>query len=299
MLAVFTIPKPFEGHIGIIQRNALESWIRLRPECQVLVCGNEAGAAETAAELGVEHVAGVERNEFGTPLLDSTFAAVEARARRPLLCYVNADILLLSDFVDAAGRAAGRKPKFLMIGQRWDLDVNEPIDFGRSDWEAALRGRTARAGTLHPPSGSDYFVYPRGAIGRLPSFAVGRPGWDNWMIYRARRLGWPVVDATASALVIHQNHAYGHVTQARDAAWEGPEADRHRELIGSEERIFTIADATHRLTPEGLRVALGPRRIRRRIRTFMILSPLLRRVRAALRGARSPARLPRERSESD
>ena len=26
MLTIFTTPKPFRGHIGIIQRNALKSW---------------------------------------------------------------------------------------------------------------------------------------------------------------------------------------------------------------------------------------------------------------------------------
>lgn len=283
MLTIFTIPKPFDGHIGLIQRNALGSWARLRPECQVIVCGDEPGAAEAASAAGAEHIAGIERNEFGTPLLGSAFAAVERRAKRPFVCYVNADILLLGDFVGAVGRVAREKPKFLMIGRRWDLDVKEPIDFRRDDWEAGLRERTARAGTLHPPSGSDYFVYPRGAMGDLPPFAVGRPGWDNWMIYRARSRRLAVVDATASALVIHQNHAYGHVAQARDAAWEGPEADRNRELIGAGERIFTIADATHRLTPEGVKLVLDSEGIRRRLRAFAILTPVLSRVRAMLR----------------
>ncbi|MGH7682683.1 MAG: glycosyl transferase family 2, partial [Candidatus Eiseniibacteriota bacterium] len=204
MLTIFTVPKPFQGHIGVIQKNAIGSWRALRPECQVILCGDEAGTAETAAALGVETIPDVERNRFGTPLLSSVFAAVEAKARHDILCYVNADILLLSDFLDAARRCAAARPRFLMVGQRWDLDVTEPIAFG-AGWEAELRGGVERAGSLHPPSGSDYFVYPRGALGELPEFAVGRPGWDNWMIYRARSLRWPVIDATESARIIHQN----------------------------------------------------------------------------------------------
>ena len=27
MLTIFTIPKPFIGHIGVIQRNAIMSWL--------------------------------------------------------------------------------------------------------------------------------------------------------------------------------------------------------------------------------------------------------------------------------
>lgn len=278
MLTIFTIPKPFEGHIGVIQRNAIWSWRELRPACQIFLCGDEAGTAEAAASIGAEQIVDIERNTFGTPLLNSVFAAVEAKASHPLLCYVNADIILLSDFVEAAARLAEAKPRFLMVGQRWDLDVTEPLPFDGREWERDLRARVGRDGTLHPPSGSDYFVYPRGAFGALPPFAVGRPGWDNWMIYRARELRWPVVDVTAATLVIHQNHAYGHVKQATDGAWEGPEADRNRELIGAGERIFTLSDVTHRLTPAGVRRALTPAHLKRRLRTLAVFSPVLGRL---------------------
>src|SRR5882672_10027794 len=119
MLTIFTVPKPFDGHIGTIKRNAIQSWSCLRPECQVLLCGDEAGTAEAAATLGADRIPAVDRNEFGTPLLSSVFSAAEARAERDLLCYVNADILLLSDFAEAVTRVAESKRRFLMVGQRW------------------------------------------------------------------------------------------------------------------------------------------------------------------------------------
>jgi hypothetical protein len=290
MLTIFTVPKPFDGHIGVIQRNAIQSWLRLRPACQVLLCGDETGADEAAATLGADRIPGVERNEFGTPLLSSVFAAAEARAERDLLCYVNADILLLSDFAEAARRVAESKRRFLMVGQRWDLDVTQPLSFHQREWEGELRARVVRLGALHPPSGSDYFVYPRGASDGLPPFAVGRPGWDNWMIYDARRRRVPVVDATEATLVIHQNHAYGHVKQATGEAWEGPEGDRNRELIGGGDRIFTLADATHCLTSAGLRRALTPTHFKRRLRTLAVLVPVLGRIYRILRPAARPPR---------
>jgi len=283
MLTIFTVPKPFDGHIGIIQRNAIQSWLYLRPACQVLLCGEEAGTAEAAATLGADRIPVVDRNEFGTPLLSSVFAAAESHAQRDLLCYVNADIILLSDFVEAVKRVAESRRHFLMVGQRWDLDVTEPLAFGQREWERELRARTERMGALHPPSGSDYFVYRRDTLGALPPFAVGRPGWDNWMIYHARDRKMPVVDATEAALVIHQNHAYGHVKHGTGAAWEGPEGDRNLDLIGGEERIFTLADATHRLTRAGLRRALSPRHVKRRLRTMAVFGPALRLVHRILK----------------
>jgi hypothetical protein len=289
MLTIFTVPKPFAGHIGIIQRNAIQSWRRLRPACQVFLCGNEAGTAETAAALGADQIPAVELNEFGTPLLSSVFAAVEARAAHDLICYVNADIILLSDFAEAARRIAESKQRFLMVGQRWDIDVTEPLDFERPDWEQAIRLSVERAGSLHPPSGSDYFVFRRGTVGALPPFAVGRPGWDNWMIYRARHQRAAVVDATRVTLVVHQNHAYGHVKQSTGPAWEGPEGDRNLSLIGGSDRIYTLADATHRLTAGGVRRALSPAHLKRRIRTMAVVAPALRRLRAIFRPGRRPS----------
>ena len=77
MLTIFTTPKPFLGHTGIIQRNALESWRRLRPTAQILVFGDAEGAAEAAAAAGVRYVREIETNEYGTPLVSAVFAEAE------------------------------------------------------------------------------------------------------------------------------------------------------------------------------------------------------------------------------
>jgi hypothetical protein len=46
MPTFFTTAKPFPGHDGIIQRNALKSWTRLHPEVEVILFGDEGGAAK-------------------------------------------------------------------------------------------------------------------------------------------------------------------------------------------------------------------------------------------------------------
>jgi hypothetical protein len=66
MLTIFSIPKPFRGHIAVIQRNAIRSWKTVNPECQIILFGDEEGVAEIAAELRVQHEPYVQRNEFGT-----------------------------------------------------------------------------------------------------------------------------------------------------------------------------------------------------------------------------------------
>src|SRR5262249_23699644 len=179
---------------------------------------------------------------------------------------------------------------FVMVGQRWDIDLSAPWDFEGFDWQARLRGYVAECGILHPPSGSDYFVFPRdSALGDLPPFAVGRPAWDNWFIYLARKMKIAVIDATGVVMALHQNHGYDHVADRRDA-WTGPEGDRNLELAGGWEHVFTLLDATHRLTAGRVRPTLGYRYLRRRLGTLPVLVPRLGRVVRGLARATEPLR---------
>lgn len=273
MLTLFSIPKAFAGHVGIIQENAVRSWCRL-PGCEVILLGREAGTAEVAARHGARWLPDVALNEHGTPLLDSAFQLARTAAIHPLLCYVNGDIVFLDDLLAAVSQVRFRE--FLMAGQRWNLDVTEPLDFDAEGWEARLRDRVRREGMLYPAYGIDYFVFRRdGELGRLPPFAVGRPSWDNWFIYDARRRGAKVIDATAAVTAIHQNHDYAHVKQRAGPAWEGPEGDRNLALAGGTGRLLGLQDATHILRDGRVVAALDREHLWRKVVTIPTLYPWL------------------------
>lgn len=244
-LTIFTTPKPFTNpHIAVIQRNALQSWKQLGPEVQVVVVGDEEGLAKAAAELGLLHLPGVARNSQGTPLVSSIFSMALEAGTAPVLAYVNADILLLPDFLSAAQQAARQPVPFLLVGQRWDLDVTQPIDFSPG-WVDRLRSRLDQEGRLHPPSGSDYFIFPRGSFANMPAFAIGRAGWDNWMIYEARRQGWLLANATRAIRIVHQNHDYSHLPGGQPH-YRLPETFENVRLAGGKRTIFRLEDANRR-----------------------------------------------------
>ncbi|MEM3484209.1 MAG: glycosyltransferase family A protein [Candidatus Methanomethyliaceae archaeon] len=262
MLTLFSIPKPFRGHIAIIQRNAIRSWTLLQPACEIILFGDDENTAEVAAEFGVRHVPGVTRNEYGTPLVSDLFKQAQRLATYKLLCYVNADIILLSDFLATARRIPFRR--FLMVGRRWDVDLDRPWDFDHPDWERRLREYVRNNGKVHPPTGTDYFVFTPGLWERIPPFAIGRPAWDNWMIYEARASGAAVIDATRAVMAIHQNHDYAHIPDGVTGLWKGPEAQRNLALAGGYEHVFILTDATWLLTPRWLVPALTREHLRRR-----------------------------------
>jgi hypothetical protein len=52
--------------------------MRLGKDVQVILLGDEAGIAEAAREFSDEHVPDIERTKYGTPLVNSAFAAAAA-----------------------------------------------------------------------------------------------------------------------------------------------------------------------------------------------------------------------------
>ncbi len=273
MLTVFTTPKPFRGHIGVIQTNAIQSWLLLHPEPEVILIGSEEGTAEVASRFGIRHLPDVECSEYGTPLVSSIFSVAQNTAKYQLMCYVNADIILFSDFLAAVQRV--HKYPFLMIGQRWDVELNEAVNFDDTQWESRLRTHVAEHGKLHSKSGIDYFVFSCGLYRDILPFAIGRSGWDNWLVYQARLLKAPVIDATKVITAVHQNHDYSHIPSGETVVWKGPESIRNLELTGGGEHAFTLEHATWILTSEGIRRALTMRHLYFQMRAIPILYPRL------------------------
>jgi len=258
VLTIFTTAKPFRGHIGIIQRNALQSWKALHPGIEIILFGADEGAAEAAREFGLRHEPHAERNERGSKRLDFMFARAQAIARHGILCYINCDIILMQDFWRAIERVRATHREFLMVGRRWDTDVTEPLAFARpdgqaTDWAQKLRSLTLRRGRKCTAEWIDYFAFSRGLYGPdMPPFVL-RVFWDNWLVWKALDSGSPVIDASRAVMAVHQNHDYSHHPQGKAGIWNGEEAGLNAQLAGGWRHLRTIADATELLTPEGLK----------------------------------------------
>lgn len=271
LITIFTTPKPFTNpHIDLIQRNAIQSWQHLSDDVNVILIGDEPGMAEFADEAGLLHLPLVARNPLGTPLVNSIFGIAHQISISPLLAYVNADILLLPQLVDTVSQVYCQLKEFLIVGQRYDLSLQTPLDF-TPGWDARLLAEIHTRGRLHPPAGSDYFIFPRTCFTDLPNFAIGRAGWDNWMIYHARKEGLPVVDASSAITVIHQDHDYSHLPNGQPH-YRLPESTENLRLAGGRRTIFTLEDANRRILDGALeRIPLRLRKLAREIEIFPLV----------------------------
>ena len=273
MLTFFTTAKPFRGHDGIIQRNALKSWKLLHPDIEVVLFGDDEGAAEVCADLGLRHEAYVER-DGKVPYVNFMFARAQKIARHDYLCYSNCDIIFFSDLLKAFERALLWRRRFLLVAQRWDTDIAGELNFANSDWATELR-RFARAqGFLQDSSFVDFFLFPRGLYDVIPPLVVGYCFWDHWMVWRALSSRAPVLDVSSVILALHQNHGYAPETQRVKGSVADPRSLQNFELTQSGKQTRAIQHSTHQLTREG--------RVRSRRFRLLLEATHLYRVRQAV-----------------
>jgi hypothetical protein len=260
LVTILAMPKPFIGHIGVIQRNAIKSWTKLEPRPDIFLFGEEDGTAEIAAELHIGNLRDIQRSDLGTPLLSDLWQRARQTAKTPLLCYLNSDIILLQDFQRAVAAIHQQLPKFLAVTHRWEIDLPYELDFA---------GATPlHLGSLPPGfSGShtaiDVFVFAHDMYVDVPPLALGRAWFDQWLIKDALLHDWPVVDITRVARAIHQKHEYTHIAGGQRGAYGGEEARRNLDIYGGVQHAYTLLNATHELLPDG-----SIRRIRYRREKF-------------------------------
>lgn len=249
MPTIFSCPKPFSGHFAVIQKNAIRSWTLLKPCPHIILIGNEPGTAEVCRELNLMHVPDVRRNEYGTPLMSSIFE-IGQKDSKGLLVYINADIILMDDFVPAVQTLAQHFNQFVAVGHRWDVGIREDLKYSLG-WEKEMRELTQKSGKRRHHCAMDCFVFPKGLADGFPDFALGRPMWDNWFIYKVQQRAVPVIDFTEVVYVVHQAHDYSHY-KLEGGVWGGPEAKENLKLAGGYRHAYTIRDADYRLTKDGL-----------------------------------------------
>lgn len=253
MVTIFSTPKPFKGHEAITQRNALQSWTLLHPEVEILLFGDDEGAREMSEELRIKHIPKIRRSEYGAPFLNYIFEEAQKISKHDLLCYINADMILMSDFARAVGKILDWGKFCLAVGRRWNLDIDGPIDFRDPDWERRLKETAFRYGSQRFENTIDYFMFSRGVYRNMPPLYIARMWWDQWLIWKARREKTAVVDISHAIMAVHQNHSYAHDRDAGAKNRFDEEVKHNFDLIGGWQNLYTMANATHMLTPKGIR----------------------------------------------
>lgn len=250
-LTVFSLPKAFRDIYGIIQTNAIRSWARM-PGASVILFGDEDGTAEVVTHHSnvIQHRE-VKRNRFGTPLINDLFLYSSQMATTPWLAYANCDIILPPDLPALVDKIASYiNGPFVLASRRWNIDLDELIDFDQPNWFEGLDHRFKQNRTLYSTAGMDLFIFPAHFYDPMPPFSIGWPGakYDNWLVWYARYRRIPIIDITHATTIYHQNHPMGGGADHPEK-WE--EHTISLKLLGGYGRSYDIRDTTHIAMADG------------------------------------------------
>lgn len=272
MLTIFSTPKPFVGLNEISQWNAINSWKDLGAGYEIILLGNDKGVSNIAKELDLIHLPNINTNNLNTPLLDSVFEKAQFNSSYEYMMYINADIIICTNIIKKIKSL--EYENFLMTGRRWDLDITKKINFSDVNWKKKLLSLKSSKGVLHNYSGKDYFIFKKGSIDMLP-FSVGRPYWDDWFLYHARSKKYPIIDATLTINIIHQNHDYSHSKFGSKKRVKGPEYDDNVKLIKSFSNIVSLREADFLFSNNNLFKPVGLNRLFYFLSHFIIWRKML------------------------
>ena len=201
VITFYTSPRNFEPPYDVWQDNAIRSWLALKPTPQVVLIGDRETAVE-AKRLGVQFG----ESDGDLPSVRHIIRAGEQRAGYPVICFLNADNVLLPTFYADIAPVVWQYERFMCIGRRTNLDVDGSIDSTSPEFAIQVE----QHGTPGGWTGLDYFIYRGFSLADgMPDFKIGRGFYDNWLV---RRILWgaiPLIDITGALTVVHENHPCG------------------------------------------------------------------------------------------
>lgn len=237
-VCIFSTQRPSAtGHLALLQGNALRSWCALN--CPIVLMGAECSTSYVnPVPSTLQVLEPIGRNDKGVPYIGAMFHAVQKAVRADLYCYVNADVIFDSSFLQIASMP-NPGGLFIAAGCRWDVPVNRDIPTAEFANAGKFRGDmqqySAKHGKRHSPDGIDYFVFPSGMTWpTIPDIVIGHPAWDNWMLWDVRNRGGRLIDLTPVVDIYHQDHP---------CVYQGDLTVKNRAIVGR--HLRTMRDATH------------------------------------------------------
>jgi hypothetical protein len=269
-ISLITTLKPFKGLARIHQINSLQSWAKFIEGAEIIVVGESEGFETILSEFkfNIKWVKEVKTSYSGAPYLDDMIKKGLENARYDFVCIINADTILLSDFVHSISKLINiYDDNFLLTSRSFPLNINTIIDFDQPEVEACLKYK-ARKRYIHRDITSlptDFYFFHREFLSnaKIPPFIYGRGVFVRWYIYHAHCKRIPIIDATPVITAIHQTHSFDYIKdhdvqeelqKVQDpykALMKGKEFRWNLEIAGPA-AYFSGADFTHILTERGL-----------------------------------------------
>ena len=191
----------------------IKNWLSLRPHVIPVVFTNATRIADECRRRGLDVFPVRVAAANGIPVLKFMFEDVMSTYNTTFYGYSNSDILYSNSLVETltwiSNASVDLKKPVMIVGKRTNVIYVKEND--TTSW-TKLHAVATRRGKLFVGRAEDYFItsrpYPWKDIAEV---VIGRPAYDNWLVYNARTYNHTVIDATKTLLAVHQTTRAGNI----------------------------------------------------------------------------------------
>ena len=214
----------------LVHDNTVKNWLSFRPFVIPVVFTNDISIATECKRYGWDVLPVRVTALDDVPVLKFMYLDAMKVYNTTYYAYSNSDILYSNNLVDTLigcaynlsyfsnitysngsflyGKSVYAQQPTLIIGQR--TNVQNVTKTEGSTW-AAITSVARNRGHLFFVYAIDYFITPKSYPWEdSAEVIVGKPEYDNWLIYNARKRKHKVIDATTTLLALHQTTSAGN-----------------------------------------------------------------------------------------
>lgn len=216
-LIFITIPRSFKEPYLNSQLNMLNAIRLYNPESEIIFYSDDDGVYEFAIKNNCIAPANIEKID-NLPLVNSALEYASSLFPDGYVCFINSDILVLDDLMPIISfiNRTNFKKRFVLTAYRNEARIIKCLS--NDELNSIKLSKKNIKGRHHA---LDIFLFPSAIIKKLnmPTYRVGRIGWDSWIAGNTRKLKIPLIDITSVIKVVHQEHPQSHDKTGWNTLW--------------------------------------------------------------------------------
>ena len=190
----------------------VKNWLSLRPYLIPVVFTNESTIANECRRQGFDVLPVRVTAAGGIPVLKYMYEDTMNTYSSSFYGYSNSDILFSETLIQTLSWILNTSINFtnpiMIVGKRTNvsrLKLNDTLSWKKFHAVALCRG------VVFAGKAEDYFITSRSyPWNDIPEVVIGRPAYDNWIVYNARKNNHTLIDATKTLLAVHQTTGKGN-----------------------------------------------------------------------------------------
>ena len=197
----------------LVHNLTVKNWLSMRPYIIPVIFTNESGLAKECERQDWNVFPVKVESAGGIPVLKYMYKKVMEIYNTTFYAYSNSDILftdtLIHTLLSLKNSSIHLEGTVMIVGKRTNVQYVTEIE--GSSW-TSLTSVAKTRGNLSFGNAEDYFITPRTyPWDNIAEVVIGRPAYDNWLVYNARKQKHMIIDATDTLLAVHQTTGAGNM----------------------------------------------------------------------------------------